>query len=484
MTWIDLSRIAPELALTVAACAVLLLGAWATGPSLESDRGGTAAAWIALGAVGIALVLNIRATPGPDAAFAGMYVRDRVTQLVDLAALGAAGVGALFSPAYLRRFRLPAGEYYALLLLSTVGAMLIGAGRNLVTLFVGLEILSFPLYILAAMARRSARSQEAGLKYLLLGAFATAFFIYGVALIYGASGTTDLARIAQTESSPLLGTGVALLTIGLAFEAALVPFHAWAPDVYEGAPLPATAFMSVIAKVGAFAGLLRVFPQALPLLSPAWGQMLAAIAVATMITGNLAALAQPNVKRLLAYSGVAHAGYLLIGVASGGEAGMAAVLYYLPVYVAMNLGVFGVLLLLERRGEEADRVEDLAGLMGRAPWAASVLVLCLVSLAGLPPTAGFIAKLYLFRAALLDHRTALALVGVLSSVVSVYYYLRVAYVALTPGAPAPGGGDPVAVHRNAPAGAALALIAAGVLWLGMLPAVATALVEQAVRALK
>ncbi len=480
MTWADLSLIAPELALAAAACAALLQDAWATGPALESRSRGPAAAWIALGGVCAALLLlGVRPAGAAQVGFAGMYVRDGITRVVDLAALAAAGLGVMLSPPYLERFRLPAGEYHALLLLSTAGAMLMGASRNLVLLFLGLEMLSFPLYVLAALARRSRRSQEAGLKYLLLGAFATAFFVYGVALVYGASGTADLSRLGRAPDVPLLHAGVAFLVIGLGFEAALVPFHAWAPDVYEGAPMPATAFMSVIAKVGAFAGLLRLFPQALPQLAPAWGQMLAAIAVATMILGNLAALAQSNVKRLLAYSGVAHAGYILIGIASGGPAGSSAVLYYLLVYVAMNLGAFGVLLLLERRGEEADRVEDLAGLLGRAPWAAVVLAACMVSLAGLPPTAGFIAKLYLFRAALQDHRVALALVGALTSVVSVYYYLRVASVALSAGA-----ADAVAVRHSRFAGVGLALAAAGVLWLGIVPGAITALVQQAVQALR
>jgi len=478
VNWGDLSRIAPELVLTVAACTVLLLDAWATGASPESDARGPAV-WVALAAVCGACVLSVLPVVGPAAAFGGMYVRDGLTRAVGLAALAAAGLALLVSPAYLSRFRLPAGEYYALLLFSTTGAMLMGASRNLVLLFLGLEILSVPLYVLAALARRSTRSQEAGLKYLLLGAFATAFFIYGVALVYGATGTVDLARISRAGAPPLLGIGVALLVIGLAFEAALVPFHAWAPDVYEGAPLPVTAFMSLIAKVGAFAGLLRVFPQALPDLASAWGPMLAAIAVATMVVGNLAALAQSNIKRLLAYSGIAHSGYMLIGVAAGGQAGTQAVLYYLFVYIAMNLGAFGVLLLLDRRGEEADRVEDLAGLSERAPWAAAALALCMVSLAGLPPTAGFIGKLYLFRAALLDHRTALALVGVLTSVVSTYYYLRVAYVAWRPGA-----AEGVAVSRTALVGVAIAIAAAGVLWLGVFPATVTAFVEQAARALR
>jgi NADH-quinone oxidoreductase subunit N len=469
----DLVLVGPELVLTIAAVVVLLQDAWATGGVLEPQTPRTAAVWGSLAAVGLALVWDVGGWRwGP--AFGGMYVRDHFTMVADLAALAAAGLGILLSSAYLPRVRLPAGEYYALLLLATVGAMVMAASGSLITLFLGLEILSFSLYVMAAIARRSRRSLEAGLKYLLLGAFATAFFAYGIALIFGATGSIDLREIGAARPSRLLGAGIALLTVGLAFEGALVPFHAWAPDVYEGAPLPVTAFMSVVAKVGAFAGLLRVFPLALAHLAGVWGPMLAAIAVVTMILGNLAALFQTNLKRLLAYSGIAHAGYLMIGVAAGGPAGTWSVLFYLLVYVAMNLGAFGVLVLLARQGMEADRVEDLAGLSGRAPWAAAALVLFMVSLAGLPLTAGFIAKLYLFRAALGAHQPVPALVGVLTSVVSVYYYLRVAYAALSGGAP-----QAVAVVRNRFVGAALVLATAGVLWLGLFPAGFTAAVQQA-----
>lgn len=473
MSWGDLGRTLPELVLVGAACSVLLQDAWCTGDRLEADRGGWWAEGLALAALVAAGLLAWRPVGGTGVAFGGMYVRDALTRVLDGVAATTAALAVLLSPSYVARVRLPAGEYYALLLLSTVGAMLMAASRDLVLLFLGLEILSFPLYVLAALARRSARSQEAGLKYLLLGAFATAFFVYGLALVYGAAGTTDLARIGRAAVTPLLDAGLALLVIGLGFEAALVPFHAWAPDVYEGAPLPVAAFMSVIAKVGAFAGFLRVFPQALPHLAPTWGEALAALAVATMVVGNLAALVQANTKRLLAYSSIAHAGYMLIGVVSG-AAGAWAVVFYLWAYAAMNLGAFGVLLLLERRGQEADRVEDLAGLVDRAPWAAGVLALCLVSLAGLPPTAGFIGKLYLFRAALLEGRVGLAVIGVLTSVVSVYYYLRVAYVALATSAAAP-----VAVRQQRAVGVALALAALGVLWLGVLPGRVTLAVQQA-----
>jgi len=474
----EVSLVGPELVLVAGALVVLLWDAWETGPASDAADPRPAVAWLALTAVVAALAWN-GGGGASGVGFAGMYIRDQVTRIVDAAALGTAGVAILVSPSYLSRVRLPAGEYYALLLLSTVGAMVMAASGTLATLFLGLEILSIPLYILAGLARLSRRSQEAGLKYLLLGAFATAFFVYGVALIYGATGSIDLRRIGEAARSPLLGAGVALLTIGLGFEAALVPFHAWAPDVYEGAPLPVTAFMSVVAKIGAFAGFLRVFPLGVPQLADQWMPALAGIAILTMVLGNLAALFQTNVKRLLAYSGIAHAGYLLIGIASGGAAGVWSVLFYLLVYAGMNLGVFSVLLLLERQGAEADRLDDLSGLVGRAPWAAVALAVFMVSLAGLPPTAGFIGKLYLFRAALGAHQTALALTGVLTSVVSVYYYLRIAYVALSGDAP-----QAVAVARNWLVGVALAFAIAGVFWLGLFPAGFTAAVQEAAAALR
>jgi NADH-quinone oxidoreductase subunit N len=481
MTWRDLVAAGPESLLVLAACAVLLQDAWATGGALEADRRGMTATWLALAGICAAAAATVRVSASPTAtvAFGGMYLRDGITRLADLTALGTAAAGVLLADAYVRRFRLPAGEYCALVLLSTVGAMLMAASRNLIVLFVGLEVLSLPLYVLAALARRSTRSQEAGLKYLLLGAFATAFFVYGVALVYGAAGTLDLSALAQVPGSPLLGGGLALLTIGLGFEAAMVPFHGWAPDVYEGAPLPAVAFMSVAAKVGAFAGLIRVFPQAFAHLAPTWSPMIQVLAIATMVLGNLAALGQTNVKRLLAYSSVAHAGYMLIGIAAGGAAGTGAVLFYLAVYAAMNFGAFGVLLLLDRRGVEADRLDDLAGLASRAPWAAWTLAACAVSLAGLPPTGGFIAKLYLFRAALGAGQTGVAVAGVLTSVVSVYYYMRLAYAPFAGDVPAD-----VAVRRSALTGAALVLATAGVLVYGIVPRYLTAAVQQAAAFLK
>src|SRR5712692_5456742 len=296
--------------------------------------------------------------------------------------------------------------------------MLMAASTDLLMLFVGFETLSIPLYVLAAFARSDRRSQEAGLKYFLLGAFSTAFFLYGIALLFGATGSTALVALAAHASAPsaIFHAGVALLTIGLAFKAAVVPFHFWVPDVYEGAPLPVTAYMSVIAKVGAFAALLRVFVVALAVQAAHWMPMLAAASVLTMLLGNLAALRQTSIKRLLAYSSIAHAGYILTGVAAGTGAGAAAVAFYLLAYTFMTLGAFGVVLLLERRGQEADQIADLTGLAWRTPALGGAMALFMISLAGLPPTAGFVAKFYVFSAALDAGQDGVAVIGDITSV--------------------------------------------------------------------
>ncbi|HEY3247172.1 MAG TPA: NADH-quinone oxidoreductase subunit N, partial [bacterium] len=337
------------------------------------------------------------------------------------------------------------------------------------------------LYVMAAFARSDVRSQEAGMKYFLLGAFSTVFFLYGLALVYGASGSTNLTALAAAAAAPrpLLFAGVGLLTIGLGFKAAVVPFHAWAPDVYEGAPLPVTAFMSVMAKVGAFAALLRIFSGALAVQAARWTTMLAVIAVATMLLGNLAALRQTNVKRLLAYSSIAHAGFILTGVVSGTLAGAAAVVFYLLAYALMTLGAFGVVLMLQRGGQEADEIADLSGLASRAPLLAAAMTLFMVSLAGLPLTAGFFAKLYVFTAALDAGFAWVAVTGVLTSVVSAYYYFRVAYTMYTG-----RFRDDVRIVGGRWTEAVLVVAAAGVLILGIVPARFAAFVQQVGNALR
>lgn len=453
---LDLRPLIPELVVVAASLVILVGDVFVRGPRAR-------AAWPVLGLAALAAA-GMAVWRSGEARFGTLYVRDGLASALHAVALGVAAVGLLLARDYLVRTGLDRGEYYSLLLLSTVGAMLMASSQDLLFLFVALETLSVPLYVLAGFARDSRRSQEASLKYFLLGSFASALLLYGVALVYGAAGGMGLGRLAEAPASFPLLVGLGLVVVGLGFKAAAVPFHAWAPDVYEGAPVPAVAFMSVLAKVGAVGALLRVLPVTVPHLASAWQPLLAAVAAATMVVGNLAALRQPNLKRMLAYSSVAHAGYLLIGVAAGNGAGVWSAVYYLAVYAATNLGAFGVLTVLERSGVEADEVEDLRGLSHRSPGAAAAFALFMASLTGLPPTAGFLGKFYLFTAALQAGLLWLAVVGVLTSVISVAYYLRAAYVAYL--GPQRSG---VRVHRAPWAGVGLAFSAAATLLFGLLP---------------
>ncbi|MGH2396016.1 MAG: NADH-quinone oxidoreductase subunit N [bacterium] len=470
---VDLRIILPEITVGIAVAVVMVWAAF-----LPQDRQ-RLLRWVS----GIALLLALLEVfvVSGGAAFGGMYVRDALTKSLQIIVMLTAILAVWMSGAYMERTRLETGEYYALLLSAALGALLMAASADLLLLFLGLETLSIPLYVLAAIARGDLRSQEAGMKYFLLGAFSTVFFLYGLALIFGAAGSTSLARVASAAGtgSPLLLAGIGLVTIGLAFKAAVVPFHAWAPDVYEGAPLPVAAYMSVIAKVGAFAAMIRVFVLGLPGGVVPWGTALAVLSMMTMTLGNVAALLQSNLKRLLAYSSIAHAGFMLTGIIAANRAGTSAVVFYLLVYTLMTLGAFGVLLGLARRGEEADDISDLTGLAWRSPALAGAMTLFMVSLAGLPPTAGFFAKLYVFSAVLDAGYVAVVIVAVLTSVVSAYYYLRVAYTMFI-GQPSPEvefvGGRWVST--------AIIVTAAGVLLLGIIPAPVTTFLEQVADALK
>lgn len=467
---IDLRLLSPELIVAAGATALML---WGT-------RGGHGrvvrwAAVLILAAALWAVFLLGASGEGVGA----MYARDGLTVVLQVTALLAALVASALGGDYVERAALEAGEYHALLLVAALGAMVMAGSRDLIMLFLGLETLSIPLYVLAAFARGDLRAQEAGMKYFLLGAFSTAFFLYGIALIFGAAGSTALSAVAAAPPSLLLRIGTGLLLVGLGFKAAVVPFHAWAPDVYEGAPLPVTAYMAVIAKVGAFAALLRLVPAVFGASGDEWIAVLGALSVLTMVLGNFAALLQPGIKRLLAYSSIAHAGFMLIGVAVGTAQGAAAVAFYLVAYALMTLGAFGVILMLERSGEEADQVADLTGLAWRSPALAAAMAVFMVSLAGLPPTAGFVAKFYVFAAALDAGQTALAVIGVLTSVVSAYFYLRVAYAMFT-GTPRPE----VAFVGGRWVAAALILTSVGVLVLGVFPAPLTTFVRQVAQVLR
>lgn len=485
---VDLSLIAPEIILLGTALLVLLADLWL--------RPGQRGLLVGAGVAGAALAALVGLGLADGVGFGGLYVRDGMTRVGQTVALAATALGILVAPEYLRRFRLDRGEYYALALVAGTGAMLMSASGDLIMLFLALETLSIPLYVLAASRRGYARSQEAGMKYFLLGAFASAIFLYGIALLYGTAGSTRLpevaAAVARSPADLGAAAGAGLLVIGLGFKAAVVPFHTWAPDVYDGAPFPAAAFMAVVAKIGAFTALLRVFPGALGAMAVQWAPLLGVLAAATMIVGNLAALAQTSYKRMLAYSSIAHAGYLLVGVVTATQAAVSAVMAYLAIYAAMTTGAFAVAIALERGGGEADRIEDYTGLAGRAPLLAAATGLFMVSLAGLPPTGGFVAKLGVFAAAVDGGGpggVALALIGVLTSVVSVYYYLRVAYVMyvgqpVTDSVPHPGDGPDVAgpsvrLHPSPLLNLALLILAAVVIQTGVLPAAVTTFAQQA-----
>ena len=358
-------------------------------------------------------------------AFAGSVSADNFAILFQLILLIVAALSILLSERYIQLKGINYGEYYALMLFSTSGAMLMATSRELITIFVGLEVLSIALYILAGFARTEARSEESAMKYFLLGAFSSGFFLYGIALLYGGTGTTRLDLMAGVPGglqSVYSVVGMALLLVGLGFKAAIVPFHSWTPDVYEGAPTSVTAFMSAGAKAGAFAALVRVAIAFLPV-SHYFHNVLWVLAVLTMVVGNVIAVQQTNIKRMLAYSSIAHAGYILVGLIAQNEVGRAGILFYVFSYTFMNLGAFGILILLARQGNDLTQIEDLEGLSKRQPAAAFLMALFMLSLAGIPPTAGFIGKFFLFQGAIQAHEYWLASIGLLASVIGVFYYL-------------------------------------------------------------
>lgn len=412
---------------------------------------------------------------------AGQLIADNFSLFLNILILGTGILTILMSFTWLREQGIAKAEYYILLLFCMSGMMLMVQSLELITIFVALEIFSVSLYVLSAFARRKKRSSEAGLKYLLLGAFSSGFLLYGISLIYGALGTTNLIEIrnalaqGQTGYSPLLlPIGLGLIITGLAFKVSAVPFHVWTPDVYEGAPTPITAFMSVATKAAAFGVMLRILLYAFQSMEATWEPILVALSLATMIVGNLVALWQNNIKRLLAYSSIAHAGYLLIGFMASDTTG---ILFYLFCYAVMNLGAFAVVSFLSRTGEEFTSIDDYKGLAHKNAFASVAMSIFMFSLAGIPPAIGFYGKFLLFRNAVGAGYTGLVIVGVLTSVVSAYYYLRVVVAMwmkepephVRPSAMAPGLGFSVGL---------LALLA---VLLGLAPGRMLNTVEDAVR---
>jgi NADH-quinone oxidoreductase subunit N len=341
----------------------------------------------------------------------------------------AAGITILLSKPYLEVEQARPGEYYFLILCATLGMMVMAAGLDLVTLFIGLETMTVAFYVLTGFLKPNRRSNEAAIKYFILGAFSLGILLFGMSIVYGLTGTTRLREIAVTladdPANVALRLAVVLIAAGLAFKIAAVPFHMWAPDVYEGAPTPITAFLSVGSKAAAFAMLLRVFLEGLPVANPDWRALFYTLSVLTMTVGNIAAITQSNVKRMLAYSSIAHAGYVLIGIVAGTSRGVTATLVYLMIYAFMQLGAFGVVAMLRRRDVVGDELKDLSGLFVRHPVAAVAMLVFVLSLGGIPPTAGFMGKFWLFSAAIEAGYVWLAVIGVLNSAVSLYYYIRV-----------------------------------------------------------
>jgi NADH-quinone oxidoreductase subunit N len=422
---------------------------------------------------------------GRNAVGFGVIIVDNYTVFFNVMLCGIGLVTILISSGTAERDRLPTGEYYALMLFSLAGMMLMGSTRDLLIIFIALEIMSLGVYVMTAMKRTSEQGAEAGFKYFVLGAFSSAFFLYGIAMAYAATGTTKLdeigMRIAATAQDPsiLLILALVLLLVGFAFKVSAVPFHMWTPDVYQGAPTLVTGFMSTGVKAAAFAAFVRVFLSALEPLRLEWMPVLSAIAGLTMIVGTVVGVAQTSVKRMLAYSGIAHAGYLLVGLVAASSAGKAAILFYLAAYAVTNLGAFGVLAALSTPDRQHDDIRDFAGLWRERPGMAGLLTVFLLSLGGFPPTVGFVAKWYIFNAAVQENLIALAVLGVLTSVVSVFFYLRIVVQMYMTDDQAPG-------HRpTVPAlalmGIVLALVA--VFYLGVLPGQLMSIAAESVAAI-
>ncbi|MBP8164090.1 MAG: NADH-quinone oxidoreductase subunit N [Anaerolineales bacterium] len=428
MTQTDFYTILPLTFLTVWSCLLLLADLFIP----KNSKGFTAF----LSALGLAVTLGLTVTQSgsENVGFNNMVVVDGFSVFVNIILLASGLLGIALAYGYLKRMGLERGEYYTLMLFSVSGMMLMAQAADLIIIFLALEWLSIPLYVLAAFARPNLQSEEAGVKYFLLGAFSTGFVVYGTALIYGATATTSLGGIfyaaANGAPSLLLTIGAALLLVGFGFKVAAVPFHMWTPDVYQGSPTAVTAFMSSGAKIAGFAALLRVFATAFPSLSVDITDVIWVLAALTMIVGNLTAISQTNIKRMLAYSSIAHAGYILMAFVPYGNkevmpVSVAAALFYLVSYAVTNFGAWAVVISLEKAEGKGLEIGDFAGLAKKYPALAVGMTVFMLSFIGFPPTLGLVGKFYLFRAVVAGGFTGLAIIGVVTSLVSAYYYLRV-----------------------------------------------------------
>ncbi|MBM3779568.1 MAG: NADH-quinone oxidoreductase subunit N, partial [Acidimicrobiia bacterium] len=421
----DFYYILPEMVLALGSMLVLLADAY-----LARDRQHLLTG-LSVGVLAVTAVA-VLAIGAPDVTIArGLLSIDAFGVFFKLLFIGAAALALLMSGPYLTVEGIPAGAYCFLVLAATLGMMFMASGVELVTIFIGLETMAVAFYILAGYLKPNERSNEAAVKYFLLGAFSLGILLYGMSILYGLTGSTTLSAMAtaladpEAVNRPLLLLGIVLVVAGVAFKIGAVPFHMWAPDVYEGSPTPITAFLSVGSKAASFAMLLRIFVEGLPSMSEEWRTLFYVLSILTMTVGNIAAITQTNVKRMLAYSSIAHAGYLLMGVVAGTPRGISAMLIYLGVYALMQMGAFAIVVLLRRRDAMGDDLKDFNGLYFRSPGAAIAMLVFMLSLGGIPPTAGFMGKFWLFGAAIESGYVWLAVIGVLNSAVSLYYYIRI-----------------------------------------------------------
>jgi len=416
----NLGPVTPEIFMTALALILLIT-------DLFAKKKGLLAALSIIGVTGVALSM----VGSSGTTFGGMFISDGYSFFFKLIFLITVVLSVLISVKYISIERVNFGEYYSLILLSTLGMMIMASAADLIVLYLGLELMALSTYILAGFIRHDIKSNEAALKYFLLGAFSSAFLLYGISLIYGLTGTTDIYAIASYISekgligNPALSLSMALFAVAFGFKIAAAPFHMWAPDTYEGAPTSITAFMSVGPKAAGFAVLGRVFMIAFASIKIEWAMVLIPLSILSMGIGNIVALAQTNIKRMLAYSSIAHAGYALIGIIVANNEGLASMMTYLMIYAFMNMGAFAVVIMLRTEGFKGDNITDYEGLSKTHPFLAALMLIFMFSLTGIPPTAGFIGKLYVFMSAINAGYTWLVLVAVVFSVISAYFYLRI-----------------------------------------------------------
>lgn len=475
---VDWAALAPVLVLVGAALVLMLLATFVR-RGLPSALYTVVTAAAALGTIGAAVPLWRRvqdADRGPSVSLEGAVLVDGFAVFMIVVTALAVLLAALLLDGYLRREGLEGVEAYVLLLFSASGGVVMAQANDLIVLFLGLEVLSIAVYVLAALHARRVTSQEAGMKYFVLGAFSSAFFLYGIALIYGATGTTNLGRIMQQFTVDLLAedglvlAGLALMLVGLGFKVSAVPFQFWTPDVYQGAPTPLVAWMASGVKVAGFAGLMRVFMMAFDAYRTDWQPLLLGVAVLTLLVGSVLAVVQTNVKRMLAYSSIAHAGYVLVGVQAAAEQGTEAALFYLAAYTFMVAGAFGVVTLVGRTGDGHHNLDDYRGLASARPLLALVLTVFLLAQAGVPFTSGFFAKFYVISAAVDTGETGLAIVAMLAAVIAAYLYLRIVvamYMGDTETSAAETEAAGALAGLKVPVGASLALVLCLVVTLGV-----------------